>query len=116
MSSRYLMVAAAAALAGALAACESPQPQPASSRPANTSSVGSVDHQQREIENRIEQAFRAGRLTQDEHLYLKGQANEIRRDERRYMADGSLSPGERDALHARLKNLSLEVDRRSDRR
>ena len=114
MSSRYLTFAAAAALIGALAACESPQPVP--SRPANTPSAGSVDQQQREIDNRIEQAFRSGRLTQDERRVLKGQADEIRRDERRYMTDGSLSRGERDALLARLQSLSRDLDRYADRR
>ena len=115
MSSRYLMVAVAAALAGALAACESPRPA-ASSRPADVSSAGSVDHQQREVEARIEQALRSGRITRDEHRALKAQADDIRRDERRYVADGSLNYSERQALLARLQNLSREVDRQSERR
>ena len=115
MSSRYLMVAVAAALAGVLAACESPRPA-ASSRPADVSSAGSVDHQQREVESRIEQALRAGRISRDEHRALKAQADGIRRDERRYMADGSMNYDERKALLARLQNLSLEVDRQSQRR
>jgi type IV pilus biogenesis protein CpaD/CtpE len=114
MSFRYPLVAVVVALTAALAACESPQPVP--SRPANTPSAGSVDHQQREIEGRIEQAFRAGRLTQDERRFLKGQADEIRRNERRYMADGTLTRGERNLLHARLQNLSRDVDRYSERR
>ena len=115
MSSRYLMVAAVTALLGALAACESPKPAPPA-HPANVSSAGSVDHQQREVENRIEQALRSGRITRDEHRVLKGHADDIRRDERRYMADGSLSYDERQALLSRLEGLSHEVERYADRR
>ena len=115
MSSRYLMIAVAAALAGTLAACESPHPaQP--SHPANVSSAGSVDHQQREVEGRIDEALRAGRITREEHHALKGEADAIRRDERRYMADGSLSSSERDALLSRLEGLSQQVDRSARRR
>ena len=111
MSSKYLVLAVSAALVGTLAACESPRPAP--SRPADTPSAGSVDHQQREIEARIEQGFRSGRLTQSEHRALKNQADEIRREERNYMADGNVSWSERQALRSRLENLSREVDRQS---
>ena len=115
MTSRYLKVAVAAALLGTLAACESPRPV-ASSRPADTASAGSVDHQQREVEGRIDEALRTGRISRDDHRALKGQADEIRRDERRYMADGTLTLSERHALLARLSSLSAEVERRSERR
>ena len=115
MSSRYLMVAAAAALAGTLAACESPKPAPPA-HPANVSSAGSVDHQQRDVENRIDEALRSGRISRDEHRVLKSRADDIRREERRFMADGSLSYDERRALLSRLEGLSREVDRYADRR
>jgi hypothetical protein len=106
-----LILAVSAALAGALSACESPRPAP--SRPADVPSAGSVDHQQREVEGRIEQAFRSGRLTRDEHRMLKNQADEIRREERRHMADGNVSASEKQALLSRLQNLSREVERQS---
>ena len=114
MSSRYLMVAVAAALAGALAACESPRPA-ASSRPADVSSAGSVDHQQREVEARLDEALRSGRITRDEHRALKARADEIRRDERRYMADGSLNHDERASLLARLQSVSRDLERHARR-
>lgn len=114
MSSRYLTLVVAAALAGALGACESPRPA-ASARPADVSSAGSVDHQQREVEGRIDEALRSGRITREEHRALKSRADEIRRDERRYMADRSLNYDERQALLARLQSLSLEVDRHARR-
>lgn len=111
MSSRYLIFAVSAALVGTLAACESPSPVP--SRPANIPSAGSVDHQQRELEGRIEQGFRSGRLTRDEHRALKNQSDEIRREERRYMADGNISSSEKQTLLSRLESLSREVERQS---
>jgi len=114
MSFRYLIIAVSAALVGTLAACESPRPAPQSSRPANVPSAGSIDHQQREIEARIEQGFRSGRLTENERRALKNQADEIRREERRYVADGALGAGERQVLLSRLEALSREVERQSN--
>ena len=113
MSSRYLVLGVAAALIGGLAACESPQP--VASRPANVQSAGSVDHQQREIEARIEQAHRSGRITAEQHRALRSQADNIRRDERRYMANGEMSASERQGLLARLENLSRDLDRLASR-
>lgn len=111
MSSRYLILAVSAALIGTLAACESPSPAP--SRPGDVPSRGSVDHQQREIEARMEQNFRAGRLTQDEYRALRSAADDIRREERRFMSDGTLSPNEKQLLQSRLEGLSRQVDRQS---
>ena len=113
MPSKYLMLIATVALGGVLAACESPRP--AASRPANVQSAGSVDHQQREIEGRIEAAFRSGRITQDQHRALRSQADDIRRDERRYTANGDMSASEKQALLVRLENLSRDLDRLSSR-
>ena len=112
MSSRYLTFAVAAALIGGLAACESPRP---ASHPTNVQSVGSVDHQQRELEGRIEAAYRSGRITQDQHRSLRNQTDEIRRDERRYLADGAVSASEKQTLLSRLENVSRELDRLSRR-
>ena len=113
MPRRYAVLIAAAAV-GALAACESTPPrQTAPTRPANVQSAGSVDHQQREIEARIEQAYRSGRLSADDYRTLKTTSDDIRREERRYMADSDLSANEKQALSTRLDSLSREVDRRS---
>ena len=113
MSSRYLVLAMTAALIGGLAGCETPQP--VASRPANVQSAGSVDHQQREIEGRIEQAYRSGRITAEQHRALRNQADDIRRDERRYMANGEMSASERKGLLTRLENLSRDIDRLASR-
>ena len=113
MSSKYLMFAVTAVFVGGLAACESPRP--VTPRPVNVQSSGSVDHQQREIDGRIEAAFRSGRITQEQHRVLKNQADEIRRDERRYVADGNTSASEKQTLLSRLENLSRDLDRLSSR-
>ena len=115
MSSRYLPIAVAAALAGMLAACESPRPVASSPHPANVKSAGSVDHQQREVEGRIDEALRAGRISREEHRALKERADDIRRDERRYMADGTLTYEERGRLLSRLEGLSQQLDRSARR-
>ena len=113
MPPKHAVLIAAAAVA-ALAACESTPPrQAAPSRPGNVQSAGSVDHQQREIEARIEQAYRSGRLSADDYRALKASSDDIRREEQRYMADSDLSPNEQQALRTRLDSLSREVDRRS---
>ena len=111
MTSKYAFLVLTAAI---LAGCESPKPAP--SRPPDVSSAGSVDYQQRDIEGRIEQYFRAGRLSRADYDALKNQVDDIRRDERRYVKDSDLSGAEKRALNARLESLSREVDRRADRR
>ena len=113
MPSKYVLIAVTAALVGGLSACESPAPAPQATRPANVQSAGSVDHQQRDIERRIEAARNAGQLTPNEYRQLKEQADGIRRDERRYMQDYDLSAAEKRELNTRLENLSREVDRLS---
>ena len=114
MPRKYAVVLIAAAAAAALGACQSPPPRSAApARPANVQSAGSIDHQQREIEARIEQAYRSGRLSADDYRTLKTTAEDIRREERRYMADSDLSANEKQALSTRLDSLSREVDRRS---
>ena len=92
-------------LAGCVAA---PPPKPA---PPPVASPAAIDQRQRDLELRIEQGFRSGRITPDEHRLLRGQADEIRRDERRYMDDGKLSVDERRALSARLERLRRELER-----
>ena len=114
MPNKYLMIAVSAALVAGLSACESPKPASAS-RPVNVQTVGSVDNQQREVEGRIEAAFRAGRINADQHRGFRAQADDIRKDERRAAANGVVSAGERQALLNRLENLSRDLDRVSTR-
>ena len=116
MPSKYAIFIMTAALAGALAGCESPPRDTAPARPADTTSAGSVDYRQREIERRIEDAFRSGRITAEDQRQLKAQADDIRREERRFMADGDLSQTERNTLNGRLDTLSRELERRSEQR
>jgi hypothetical protein len=50
---------------------------------------------------------------------LRNQADDVRREERRYMSDGQLSVDERRALGVRLDALARELDRQlrdADRR
>jgi len=82
-------------------------------------SAAAIDQRQRDLEFRIEQGVRAGHITRDEHQLLRRQADDIRRDERRYMNDGTLSIDERRALGHQLESLARELDRQlrdTDRR
>ena len=81
-----------ASLAGCVAA---PPPKPA---PPPVASPAAIDQRQRNLELRIEQGYRSGRITPDEHRLLRNMADDIRRDERR-------------ALSARLEQLRRELER-----
>ena len=106
MHSRLIL----AAVVFSLAACvqQAPPPRPA---PPPIPSADAVDRRQRDLEFRIEQGFKSGYITGDERQLLRNQADDIRRDERRYMNDGVLSPDERRALWSRQDALAREVDR-----
>ena len=93
-----------------VAACvqQAPPPRPA---PPPIPSADAVDRRQRELEFRIEQGVKSGHITGDERQLLRNQADDIRRDERRYMNDGVLSPDERRALWSRQDALARELDR-----
>jgi hypothetical protein len=106
-----MTLATAAAFCGAMAACSTPAPAPAH-HPTNVQSLGSVDQRQRDIDSRIENAFRSGQISASDHRAFRAESDEIRRDEQKYMANGELSPGERTALHARLDRLGRLVDER----
>jgi hypothetical protein len=68
-----------------------------------------VDERQERIAYRIEQGRRAGELSPPEYRRLRQVLREIARDEHHFMADGRLTPRERDHLHARLDHLSRAV-------
>ena len=107
-----------ALLLATLAGCVADSPPPRTAPPP-VPSAAQIDQRQRDLEYRIEQGVRSGHITRDEHLLLRRQADEIRRDERRYMNDGQLSIDERRALWARLDQLARETDRQmrdTDRR
>ncbi len=101
----------AVALLIALSACAVQQPPPPRPAPPPIPSADAVDRRQRDLEFRIEQGVKAGWITADERQLLRNHADDIRRDERRYMNDGVLSPDERRALWARQDGLAREVDR-----
>ena len=95
-----------------LAGCVVQQPpRPAPPSPPPVPSAAQIDARQRDLEFRIEQGVRAGHITRDEHQLLRRQADDIRREERRFMNDGQLSVDERRALTHQLDNLSRELDR-----
>ena len=100
----------AAALVLTLAACvqQAPPPRPA---PPPIPSADAVDRRQRDLELRIEQGVKSGYITGDERQLLRNQADDIRREERRFMNDGVLSPDERRALWSRQDALTREIDR-----
>ena len=79
----------------------------------------SVDQRQERLAHRIESGWRSGELSPPEYRRLRQELRDIARDEHHFVADGRLSPRERDHLHARLDHLSraVQVERRDvDRR
>ena len=98
-------------LATTLSACIVESPPPARPAPPPIPSPAQIDARQRDLEYRIEQGFRAGTITRDEHQLLRRMADDIRREERRYMNDGQLSLDERRALANQLDALAREVER-----
>lgn len=95
-------------LAGCVVAPPPPPPRPA---PPPIPSADAIDHRQRDLEFRVEQGFRTGYINPDDHRMLRMLADDIRRQEREYMNDGVLSPGERQSLSAQQDRLAREVDR-----
>jgi hypothetical protein len=106
-------------LLAVLAGCLETPPKAGPKPPPPVPSPAAIDQRQRDLEYRIEQGVRTGHITRDEHLLLRNQADDVRREERRYMSDGQLSVDERRALGARLDALARELDRQlrdADRR
>ena len=119
MLQNYMKALFPAFLFGVLTGCVVAPPPPAKPAPPPVPGPAAIDQRQRDLESRIEQGFRSGHITQDEHTLLRRQADDIRREERRYMNDGQLSVDERRALWAQLERLRSEVDRQlrdADRR
>ena len=78
-----------------------------------------VDQRQERLGHRIESGWRSGELSPPEYRRLRQELRDIARDEHHFVADGRLSPRERDHLHARLDHLSrvLQAERHDvDRR
>jgi hypothetical protein len=110
-----------------LAACETaprwgqrpPPTQPAQAQPQPQVHIAlseQIDARQGEIDNRIEEHFRAGRLTQGQIELLRRMSADIRRDEQRYRSDNDLSLEERRALSNQLDALAREISRHVARR
>lgn len=68
-----------------------------------------IDQRQESVAFRIERGWRSGELSPPEYRRLRLELRDIARDEHHFMADGRLSPRERDHLHARLDHLSRAV-------
>lgn len=112
MSSKYPSMVLSALFFGALAGCVvAPAPPPPRPAPPPVPSSAAIDARQRDLEFRIEQGFRSGHITRDEHTLLRRMADDVRREERRYMNDGMLSLDERQALAVQLDTLSREFNR-----
>lgn len=112
----WLWLVCFSALTGCVVAPSQPPSRPA---PPPIASPAAIDARQRNLELRIEQGFKTGHITRDEHQLLRRMADDIRRQERQYMNDGQLSVDERQALSAQLDRLAREVDRQlrdTDRR
>ena len=107
----YSAAALTALLGASLAGCIVAPQRAGPPAPPPVPSAAAIDQRQRDLEFRIEQGVRAGYITRDEHQLLRRQADDIRRDERRYMNDGTLSIDERRALGHQLDSLSRELDR-----
>jgi hypothetical protein len=107
----YITIALAALFCGALTGCIVESPPPPRPAPPPIPSPAAIDARQRDLEFRIEQGFKSGYITRDEHQLLRRMADDVRREERQYMNDGQLSLDERRALSARLDQLARELDR-----
>ena len=124
MRKTFLIRAGALLIIGTLAACEtaprgqrSSPAQPAQAQPPTHIAVSEqIDARQGEIDNRIEQHYRAGRLTQGQLQLLQRMSADIRREEQRYRSDNNLSLEERRALSNQLDALAREISRHIARR
>lgn len=69
-----------------------------------------IDARQHRQQDRIAQGVASGQLTPREAVRLERQEGQIRREERRFRADGGLSPRERAALNRDLNRTSRHID------
>ena len=122
MGKTFLIRAGALLIMATLAACQTVPPgqrsspaQPAPGQPHIAVSE-QIDARQGEIDNRIEQHFRDGRLTRAEVELLRRMSADIRRDEQRYRSDNHLSLEERRTLSNQLDALAREISRYIARR
>ncbi len=104
----FLSALVFAVLAGCVAPPPPPPPRPA---PPPIPSANAIDQRQRDLEFKIEQGFRTGYINPDDHRMLRMLADDVRRQEREYMNDGVLSPGERQSLWSHQDRVQGEVDR-----
>lgn len=70
-----------------------------------------IDARQHRQQQRIEQGWRSGELTRPEARRLEGEQRMIRREERRYRADGVLTGAERRDLRRDLDRASAHIYR-----
>lgn len=70
-----------------------------------------IDARQHHQQQRIEQGWRSGQLTRPEARRLEGEQRMIRREERRYRADGVLTGAERRDVHQDMNRASRHIYR-----
>jgi hypothetical protein len=97
MSRKAIIFAAVLAMAGAFMSADD--------------ALASVNGRQRRQQARIAQGVRSGELTGREAARLEARERHIRREERRYRADGVLDPWERADLNRDLNRASRDIYR-----
>ena len=87
-------------------------------RPGQANNTPGIDQREEQISQRIDEGLRSGRITQHEARRLHKREREIDKLERRFKADGVVSPQERRQLRDELNALRDQVERmlRNDRR
>jgi hypothetical protein len=116
MRKTVLIRAGSLLIIATLAACETAprlgqRPSPAEPAPAHIALSEQIDARQGEIDHRIEEHLRAGRLTQGQVESLRRMSADIKRHEERYRSDNYLSLEERRALSNELDALAREISR-----
>jgi hypothetical protein len=70
-----------------------------------------INHDQHEIERRIQQAFRNGELTRNQAEHLQREDMRIRREKRMAMADGNMTFAERRHIRYEEEMLNRAINR-----
>jgi hypothetical protein len=78
---------------------------------AQLNSTPRIDQRQENQERRIEEGVRLGQINRREEARLRAELREIRRMERRALADGRISPREQARIEQAQDQLSRNINR-----